>query len=328
MEERYFQMHGATLELGKIEFSVYENSENGSFTKLYPQNSTIKFNDRENLIKRDDLFIDKEELNIFLRYSFNRIERIASSQYIPAKQKTILFFLIGKTLVDAIHANPMDVHGIQNFGRFIKSYIDLMMHSDKAANLMLEEASQSRYAVSHGFNVSTVSMLIGKRLYGNNRLKLWELGVGGLLIDLGMTRISSDITKKKGKLSESELMIMRQHTFIGKKISERLDLDKTIIDMVYYHHERYDGSGYPKGLKGEEIPKYARIAAVADVYDAITTDRSYRKGKNYIEALSEIYKLRHQFDPKILDTLLKVVLKSEKLVNNFKRSHEKLEADQ
>lgn len=323
MEEQFIKIHGATIEIGGIDFTVFTGDETGGYTPEFNSGDKIKFNTREDLIKMSELYVREEELPVYLRYVFNRIERLASNQFVPDRVKAELFYRMGKDLVDRIYENPQEVQNIQSFGRFIKSYIDLMLYSSKAANYLLEYAADSRYPVSHGFNVATVCMLIGKRMFGNARIKLWELGVGGLLVDIGMSRISEDIVNKSGKLSESEIMIMRQHTFIGRKIIERLDLDKTICDMIYYHHERYDGSGYPKGLKGNEIPLYARIAAVADVYDAITTDRVYKKGMNYIEALSLIYKERKKYDPKVLDALLRVVLKSEKLINNFKSRHEK-----
>jgi len=323
---QYHRIHGATIELGRTDFALFKADELGQLGKLINAHSEVKFSLREELIRADDIYVKNDNIADYHRYIFNRIERLVTNQYLPDPKKAGLFFEVGKILVDNIHEDPTDVQNIQNFGRLIKSYIDLMLHAEKSANYLLEFAANSRYSVSHAFNVSTFCLLIGRKLYGNNRIILWELGVGGMLCDIGMTRISQDIIEKSGGLTESEKVIMQQHTFIGRRIIERLDLDKVVADMVYSHHERFDGSGYPKGLKGNDIPRYARIAAVADVYDAITTDRCYRKGRNYIEALSEIYKMGAAFDPKVVDALLRIVLKSEKLIANFKKRHDENKA--
>lgn len=319
---QFQQIHGATLELGRTDFSVYRQEKSEPVPVPFIEAGTeIKFALREQLIKLDNLYIRDQDRPAYNRYIFNRIERLVRNQFVPDQQKANLFFEVGRVLVDSIQENPLEIQNIQNFGRFIKSYIDLMLHSEKSTAYLLEFAASSRYSLSHAFNVATFCMLIGRKLFGNNRLKLWQLGIGGMLCDIGMTRISVDLINKSSKLTDSEKLIVQQHTFIGRRIIERLDFDKIISDMVYSHHERFDGSGYPKGLKGKDIPTFARIAAVADVYDAITSDRSYRKGKNYIDALSEIYKMKNAFDPKVVDALLRIVLKSEKLVQNFKERH-------
>ena len=99
---------------------------------------------------------------------------------------------------------------------------------------------------------------------------------------------------------------------------ERLKLDPEIIAMAQSHHERYDGSGYPRGLVGDEIPLVARISAVADVYDAITSNRIYRESLDQLSALTEMYDQRDRFDPQVLQALTEIVLKSEKLIKAFR----------
>jgi len=136
----------------------------------------------------------------------------------------------------------------------------------------------------------------------NDQLKALERGA--LLHDLGKIGISDTILHKPGKLTEDEWKIMRTHPDIGARIVERIPFLQDCMPVVRYHHERWDGTGYPLGLKGNDIPVFARIFAVADVFDALTSKRSYRKRSTPEEAFAY---LREQsnvlFDAQIVDAL-------------------------
>lgn len=131
---------------------------------------------------------------------------------------------------------------------------------------------------------------------------------GAILHDIGKMAIPDEILRKAGKLTEEERHIMQQHPEIAQKLLERIPYLNKALEIPYCHHEKYDGSGYPRGLKGTEIPLSARIFAVADVWDAVQSDRPYNKGWSrektieYIKAQSD-----HHFDPKVVDTFLKLI---------------------
>ena len=130
---------------------------------------------------------------------------------------------------------------------------------------------------------------------------------GGLLHDIGKIGIPDSILLKPGKLNDDEWKIMKQHPLIGFKIVEKIDFLGPARDVVLYHHERWDGRGYPFGLKGEEIPLGARIFALADTLDAITSDRPYRKALPFEYAIEEIAKnAGKQFDPHITKVFLSI----------------------
>jgi putative nucleotidyltransferase with HDIG domain len=116
--------------------------------------------------------------------------------------------------------------------------------------------------------------------------QLKALERGALLHDIGKIGISDTILHKPGKLTEDEWKVMRTHPDIGARIVERIPFLQECMPVVRYHHERWDGSGYPLGLKGEDIPLFARIFAVADVFDALTSKRSYRKRSTPDEAVA------------------------------------------
>lgn len=131
------------------------------------------------------------------------------------------------------------------------------------------------YTYSHCINVSLISHTIGQWL-GFSKDELMNISVAGLLHDIGKTKIDKSILNKPGALTDEEYDIMQKHAEYGFKIIEKQDIEYNIKMAVLMHHERYDGSGYPLQAKNDQINDYAKIVAIADVYDALTSDRPYR----------------------------------------------------
>jgi putative nucleotidyltransferase with HDIG domain len=128
---------------------------------------------------------------------------------------------------------------------------------------------------------------------------------GALLHDIGKIGIPDAILRKPGPLTEEEWTIMRQHPRIGYEMLKQIDFLKQAVPIILHHHERFDGRGYPAGLAEDQIPLGARIFAVADTYDAITSDRPYRKGRSHATAVEEVRKgCGTQFDPLVVEALL------------------------
>lgn len=154
--------------------------------------------------------------------------------------------------------------------------------------LIEELRKKDNYTASHTLRVSMISHRIARKL-GIDRTHLFYLSVGAMLHDFGKIEIPSEILNKPAKLTSEERAIIEQHPLIGAQYLEKQEFPKEIVNVVMLHHERMDGSGYPLGLKGEEIPELVQIVAVADIYDALTTDRPYRKGLPPEKALKYIH---------------------------------------
>ena len=130
---------------------------------------------------------------------------------------------------------------------------------------------------------------------------------GAILHDIGKLGVPDNILMKKDTLTDDEIEVVKKHTVIGAKFIETLDFLKKAKDASLYHHEHYDGSGYPKGLKGEQIPMDARIVALADVYDAMTSQRPYRKAISEEEVDTMIKEnAGSQFDPQIVKAFFEI----------------------
>jgi response regulator RpfG family c-di-GMP phosphodiesterase len=158
----------------------------------------------------------------------------------------------------------------------------------------------------HSVRVSEYTAVIAQRL-GVQEPELTDIRRGALLHDVGKIGISDAVLRKPGKLTPAEWAEMKLHPEIGHRIlSGILFLEKS-LPIVLSHQERYDGSGYPQGLKGEEIPLGARIFAVVDMLDAMTSDRPYRKALTYRDAREEIIRnIGLQFDPKVVEVFLSI----------------------
>jgi len=135
-----------------------------------------------------------------------------------------------------------------------------------------------------------------------------EVMLAGILLhDIGKIFTPKEILFKPGPLNDDEWKIMRRHPVDGAEILEQIDGLKEMAKVVRYHQEAYDGSGYPEGLKGEEIPIGARIATVVDAFDAMITDRPYRKGMQIAQAIEELKRNRGtQFDPTVVDAIIEI----------------------
>jgi HD-GYP domain-containing protein (c-di-GMP phosphodiesterase class II) len=159
----------------------------------------------------------------------------------------------------------------------------------------------------HSRRVADSSVRLATRL-GLKDPELADLRRGALLHDIGKIAVPDSILLKTGDLTQAEEKIVRQHPIRGKEFMEQIEFLRPAIHVPYSHHERWDGSGYPQGLKGKDIPLAARIFAVVDVWDAITSDRPYRKAMGATEALEIILEGKGtQFDPEVVDAFLKLL---------------------
>ncbi len=156
------------------------------------------------------------------------------------------------------------------------------------------------YTRGHSARVADISRVVATELNWSRR-DIELIDWGGVLHDLGKVGIDDAILNKPGKLTEGEFEIMKSHPLIGSQIIEGIDFLKPVVPFILEHHERYDGRGYPRGLKGDQITREGRILAVADAFDAMTTDRPYRKALAARAAVDELLRVSGtQLDPEMV----------------------------
>jgi putative two-component system response regulator len=167
---------------------------------------------------------------------------------------------------------------------------------------------KDEYTLGHVDRVSTYAVEIGRRL-GIDSEGLAALKLGAVVHDIGKVGIPDPILKKPGKLTDEEMQIMRRHPLIGYEILKPLRTFKDVLPIVRWHHERPNGTGYPDRLKGDELPMLPRIISVADVFDALSTDRPYRKALPLEQCASILLEEREKgnLDDTVVRTLLEIL---------------------
>ncbi|MFA9559010.1 HD-GYP domain-containing protein [Evansella sp. AB-rgal1] len=178
--------------------------------------------------------------------------------------------------------------------------------------------SRDPYTATHSENVANYSRIIAKKMKLTKNLQE-AIYVGGLLHDIGKIVIPEQVLNKPDRLTDEEFSIIKQHPQIGYSTLKHIKpfQQSGILDMVLYHHERYDGKGYPKGLNGSEIPLVARIMAVADAFDAMTSKRVYREARDIEKVITEMEEKKgSQFDPEIITIFLEYINKNKEIFLN------------
>lgn len=209
---------------------------------------------------------------------------------------------VKRAMDNMVHSNSVDVKPIRNVvGKIIE---ELLTVRDAVINLQ-DIKSLDNYTFAHSANVCVLSAITGISMgYDSDRLK--ELCLGALLHDIGKTKVPYEILNKPGPLTAEEYEEMKKHTKYGYEIlKQSSDISVYTSYIALTHHEKYNGEGYPLGLEGKDIHEFSRIVSIADVYDAMTSDRIYRKKINISEAVEYLVSLgNYHFDYEIVRKMI------------------------
>ena len=227
-------------------------------------------------------------------------DRFASYSRNPSKR------LLSVTNRDELGTLAKSVYQMENE---IAGNIAALKKMTEATALALAKAIDAKDSYTHGHStrVAEYSLKIAQ-LAGKSESECRTIHLTALMHDIGKIGVPNDIINKQGKLTDEEYRVIKAHPVIGKQILANITQAPHISDGAFYHHERFDGKGYPTGLAGKNIPDVARIIAVADAYDAMTSNRSYRGtlSQNYVR--TEIEKgIGTQFDPEYAKIMLKLI---------------------
>lgn len=190
----------------------------------------------------------------------------------------------------------------------IESITESVLSNSGALLTLLRIKNKDDYTFLHSVSVGTL-MIAFCRSVGLDRETIHLAGLGGILHDTGKALVPDEILNKPGRLTEEEFDIIRRHPRDGFDILSRTEgISEIPLDITLHHHERVDGSGYPHNLKGDTISTLAKMAAIVDVYDAITADRCYHKGMAPTDALRKIFEWsKYHFDPKLVQAFMRCV---------------------
>ncbi len=213
--------------------------------------------------------------------------------------------LVKKMMCNYQFSPTLDVTKVKTM---VNKILNELLENDNILYNLSEIKSVDDYTFEHSVNVCILSLITGIGL-GFDQSGLKELGIGAMLHDIGKLCIPREILQKPSQLTVEEFEEIKKHTILGYELLKKSNqVDMVSAYIAFGHHERYDGSGYPLQLKDENIQICARIVAVADVYDALTSDRVYRKKLNPNEVYEYITTLGvHHFDPRVIESFVKYV---------------------
>ena len=198
---------------------------------------------------------------------------------------------------------------IANLNEIVTPLVDSVIRNPGASIWLARLKSQDSYTYRHCIAVAIWCSVIGRQI-GLPKKELALLSMGGMLLDIGKLKIPGAVLNKKQQLSEREFSLVKKHVDLSLKMAADSSrrIPQPVMDMIACHHERFNGSGYPQALEGTEIPLYARIAAIADCYDAITSQRVYAKPIPHALAIKKMYEWRgYDFQPELIEAFIQSV---------------------
>ncbi len=164
------------------------------------------------------------------------------------------------------------------------------------------------YTFKHSVDVATMAMIVAKQ-EGMDENDIYHIGVAGLLHDVGKSKIPNEVLNKPGRLTDDEFAIMKQHSVYGYRIlKEKEGIPNEVLMGVLQHHEKINGNGYPMGVSNQQICSYARILSIVDIYDALVTERPYKKGFSQSDAVEMIMSMTHELDIDAMKCFLNSVI--------------------
>ncbi len=241
---------------------------------------------------------------------FVKDERFADIEFNPVisdKTREAAYNIV-RSVTTSIEENDgfqIDVDSVKN--TVLNIINDLLFSFDVLSNLS-DIMGYDEYTFHHSVNTTVLALVLGMGK-GFTQSRLLELGMGVLMHDIGKTSVCKEILNKKSSLSSEEFNKIKQHTTFGYEVIRRnRDFSVNSAHVALQHHEKWMGGGYPRGLKGKDIHELGRIAAVADVYDALTSKRPYREAMEPYQAYEFVYSQSgYHFDPDIVNIFIKHV---------------------
>ncbi len=260
-----------------LTFQIYLPNEERTNMSLFLQSDTVvNANDKVRLREVEKIYIDEEEALAYEAYVQQHIQTIARSEDISLDDKAIIVYEKASSVIDEMFRNPESLEIAKNVKPVVDSFVSIILHDPKAVESLLKITAHDYYTHTHSINVSIYTLSLGAFL-GIEGEDLKALGMAAVLHDIGKSKVNYDIINKNGKLTEMEFEEMKTHPEQGHKIALNMGItDERILTGIRHHHEKLVGGGYPDGHTGNEISQFARIIGVCDVFDALTTKRSYK----------------------------------------------------
>ncbi len=307
-KEQYFQIDKNLLVAGKkIDFSIFMQNELSFIPIISATDTSPAVIDEKILDLTGDVLIKRSDV---LRY-YAYISFFLSSKDPPeneeSKIKAIAVKENSKLIIKVFLDDPRSGQKVKKATTAVNKITACILENKDTIYDLLSLRNYDYYTYTHSVNVTVLSIGLGVAI-GMKRNDMEKLGIGALLHDIGKSAVPSEILNRQGKLNNIEYTVIKNHVIEGEKLLRaHNDFPEESFAAVLQHHEKLTGKGYPFGLSGSDIKLFGRITAIADSYDALTTQRPYKLAVSPFSALSIVAKETGNYDPELLGVFIKML---------------------
>jgi putative nucleotidyltransferase with HDIG domain len=275
------------LENEVTDFDVYIKM-NGNY--LFYRSKELPFGQKEklNLMKSsvNVVYVDIKDKDKYDKYLEKNLGAILTNQSTSVEKRGKILYSYSTHLIEEALDEKRAGEEIRKAIDLVKHTVDFLTSEEDAFNNFLNLVNYDYYTYTHCVNVSLFSIGIGHKIGIEDKEELSELGTGAILHDIGKSRIDKGVLNKCGPLSDEEWALMKQHTLWGEEICRDIGIiPKNSYYAILQHHEKCNGKGYPEGREKDNIHLFGRITSIADVFDALTTNRSYASAEDPFPAV-------------------------------------------
>jgi len=296
----------AIIEDTEIEFDLYlRNGFSGSYRYVLFSRGDEQLSPerKEELANRNiqEFYISTDDTDKYLRYQEKNLNELINDEDKTTLEKSGAVYKVAENIVQDLLDDPKTGQNMQRASEWVNSTVKHIIQDENAFSGLFEVASLDYNTYTHSVNTAVIGLLFGKYL-SLTQHELDCLGIGLMLHDIGKLSIPPKVINKSGRVSGSELDTIKKHPKAGLDLlAHRNYIDGLSLKVVIQHHENHDGSGYPYGIGGSDIHMFGSISRIIDVYDAMTTNRSYAKAKRPFAVLAEMKnKMSHCFNEELL----------------------------
>ena len=309
----YMQISIATLVTGKqLNVRLFTRDAGSSAARLYKSEEVpFEEKDRQKLLSQGKrfLWIRKSEHEAYQSYLRENLSSTLNDESLPAINRAASLGEVVRDVMSSTFKKGETESIVECSTDLADNCVNLLSREDLMAGELVGVLHHDYHTFTHSTNVAFYAVMLAKALGVSDEKELSEIAIGGFVHDLGKLDISEAILTKPGKLDDDEFEIIRDHPRSGfRKLCRREDMNFGQLMMVYQHHERIDGRGYPVGAVGDELHFWAKICTVVDVFEALTSNRPYRKAipRSEVEQMMR-RDIGKAFDPEILECWMSTI---------------------
>jgi putative nucleotidyltransferase with HDIG domain len=286
-----------------VDFNLYLPGSRGRLLFFRGQDREFATRHRNRLLDNcvRTVYVRAAEHDKYQRYLEHHLDQVIANPEVPDRKKAELLYSVSTMVVRECLEQPRSTAILPRTRRLAASTVEFVLRDQGALGQLASLMTSDYYTFTHSINVSVFTTALAQRA-GVSRADVEELATGALLHDIGKTLVPRELLTRRGPLAPDEVQAVREHVIHGERLLQDLGtMSREAMTVVAQHHERLDGSGYPRGLAGDEVHLFGRVVGIADSFDAMTSERTYQAATTPFAALT---RMRVELEPHFDQTRL------------------------